>query len=368
MDAKSKTRAKNATEGAAKGAPTGAGADNLANRLNSLLDAVLTADSVPKFVAALNETLAAEKLTLVGKQTSPNGEIVERELDDWALTNIAIEDPDTLTEKGGEDGGVRVGSCSDGTEILLRRIDGRGGDLSDKIAAGTVVRMLKLHRTLVGSQIRSQATSIVLDAVPLGIILVNSQGRVLQTNRSAQQILALADGLSADNSGALRAAAPRDTDRLREVIVEVAGAPPGGASQPVGVLKLDRPTLQGSWLIAVIPIHARRRADTVSEIAAIFVTETAGADPTGIPPQSIERLFTLTPAEAKLLVALVDGMGLDEIAAHFEVSKNTLRNQLNQIFRKTGASKQSELVRMVLASPAAMLHRTQFKSPEADTD
>jgi len=368
MDAKSKTRAKPATGDEPKPSTSGQAADGLAVRLNSLLDAVLTAESVTKFVAALNETLAADGLTLIRRQTSPEGKVVECALDEWAPANISVVEPDSVAEAVGDDGGIRIGGCSDGTDVILRPVEGHRGDLSGKVTAGLVIRALKLHRTLIGSQIRSQATSIVLDAVPLGIILVNSGGRVLQTNRSAQQILLLADGLSADNTGVLLAAAPRDTERLREAIQEVAGAAPGGAAQPVGVLKLDRPTQHGSWLVAVIPVHARRRADTVSEIAAIFVTETTGGDPTGIPPQSIERLFTLTPAEARLLVALVDGLGLDEIAEHFAVSKNTLRNQLNQIFRKTGASKQSELVRMVLSSPAAMLHRTQFRPPDVDAE
>ena len=364
MDTKSKPRSKQT----AKPAASGAAADGLASRLNTLLDAVLTAESVPKFVAAMNQTLAADDLTLIRRQTSSDGETVDCALDDWPPTSIAVVDPDTIGEAMDGDGGIRVGSCSDGTQVILRPVARKARELSIQTAAGMVVRTLKLHRTLIGSQIRGQATSIVLDAVPLGIILVNSGGRVLQTNRSAQQILAIADGLSADANGVLLAAAPKDTERLREAIQEVAAASPGGAAQPVGVLKLDRPTLASSWLVAVIPIHARRRADTVSEIAAIFVTETTGGEPTGIPPQSIERLFALTPAEARLLIALVDGLGLDEIAERYDVSKNTLRNQLNQIFRKTGANKQSELVRMVLSSPAAMLNRTRFRPPNKDSD
>lgn len=368
MDAKSRTRAAPTAGDDTKPAKASNTADTLIGRLNAVLDAVVTADSVPKFVAALSEALAAENLVLIRRQKTSDGEVIERALDAWPPTSVAAVDAEKIRGAVDDETGLRVGICSDGTEVFLRAVGGRKSGLSGDVAAEMVVRALKLHRTLIGSQIRSQATSIVLDAVPIGIILVNSAARVLQTNRSAQQILSLADGLSTDNHGALLAAAPKDTDRLREAIQQVAGADPAGGAQPVGVLRLDRPTLAGGWLIAVIPVHARRRADTVSEIAAIFVTETTGEEPTGIPPQSIERLFGLTPAEARLLIALVDGMGLDEIAERYAVSKNTLRNQLNQVFRKTGASKQSELVRMVLSSPAALLHRARFASPESDAD
>lgn len=364
MDAKSKTRAKAKPKSAPSAVDAESAADALSDRLTGLLDSVLTAESVPNFLATLNDTLGAENLALVARQMTADGKTVERSFQEWTPTSITVVEPDELKTQSGAEGGVRIGRTADGTEIVLQEVAPRSGGLSRDAAAGLVVRVLKLHRTLIGSQIRSQATSIVLDAVPHGVVLVNGAARVLLTNRAAQQILSLDDGLSVDANGILRTAAPRDTDRLREVVSEVAGATPGAGAQPVGVLKLDRPTLLGSWLMAVIPIHARRRSDTVSEIAAIFVTETSTGEPTGIPPQSIERLFALTPAEARLLVALVDGAGLDEIAQMYDVSKNTLRNQLNQIFRKTGASKQSELVRMVLASPAAMLHRPKFRSPD----
>ncbi len=368
MDTQSKTRAKSKPGAAAKPQGMANAVESLSHNLNKILDSILTAESVPKFLTALNETLKDENLVLVSRHISADGQTTEKTLDDWMPGNVSVDDLDDQTGRSGAAGGVRIGHAGDGTEIILRQIAADQSGVPENVAAGLVVRVLKLHRTLIGSQIRSQATSIVLDAVPHGVILVNSAGRVLLSNRAAQLILSLADGLSVDNHGILRAAAPRDTDRLREVIGEVAGAAPGAAVQPVGVLKLDRPTLLGGWLMAVIPIHARRRADTVSEIAAIFVTETTTGEPTGIPPKSIERLFTLTPAEARLLVALVDGKGLDEIAAEYDVSKNTLRNQLNQIFRKTGASKQSELVRMVLASPAALLHRPKFGSRDTSTD
>ncbi len=123
-------------------------------------------------------------------------------------------------------------------------------------------------------------------------------------------------------------------------------------------------------LLALAKSHlnrpARCRADTVSEIAALFVTETTRGEPSRIPAEALARLFALTPAEARLLVALVDGYSLDEIAEQFAVSKNTLRNQLNQVFRKTDTNKQSELVRMVLSSPAPVISRPRYPKGEGE--
>jgi DNA-binding CsgD family transcriptional regulator len=324
-----------------------------------MLDAVQAADSVPRFVESLNEILEEDGLVLVIRVLGDDGMVREQALQVLASGALTIlRDPVEVIVEGRESA-MKIASVVGGGELVLRCKRGRKGIVSQPMA-DLVVKVMRLHRSMVGAEIRGRATAMVLDAVPLGVVLVNSSSRVLLTNRAADEILALADGLTRDAESELRASTPGESDRLRQIIHDVAGVSTGEMDRPVGVLRLDRPGTSSSWLLAVIPVRARRRSDTVSEIAAIFITGTTEAEPSGIPAQSLERLFSLTPAEARLLIALVDGLGLDEIAEQFEVSKNTLRNQLNQVFRKTGTNKQSELVRMVLSSPAAMLNQRRY--------
>ena len=345
----------------------GTQAEKAVVRLARMLDAVQAAESVPRFVASVNENLEDEGMVLVVRDLDNDGVVRERTLE--SLANGAIAIPDEPAEVVIEDRvtASRVGSVPGGGELILRAKKGKGSKAVAAMAT-VVVKILRLHRSMVGAEIRSQATALVLDAVPLGVILVNASGRVLLTNRAAEEILSLADGLVRDPEAGLRTAVPSESERLRDVIRDVSRVATGAMERPVGVMRLDRPKSDSSWLLAVIPVRARRRSDTVSEIAALFVTETTGSEPTGIPSQSLERLFSLTPAEARLLIALVDGLGLDEIAELFEVSKNTLRNLLNQVFRKTGANKQSELVRMVLSSPAAMLNQRRFRARDDESE
>ena len=60
------------------------------------------------------------------------------------------------------------------------------------------------------------------------------------------------------------------------------------------------------------------------------------------------ELFRLTPAEARLAGLLAEGYVLKEAADHLGVTIATVRSQRKQGFQKTGASRQSELVRLVL--------------------
>ena len=70
-----------------------------------------------------------------------------------------------------------------------------------------------------------------------------------------------------------------------------------------------------------------------------------------IEPENLERLYDLTPAQARLLVALVDGRRLADYAEEAGVSINTVKSHMKQIFEKTGENRQTDLVRRVLADP-----------------
>ena len=62
----------------------------------------------------------------------------------------------------------------------------------------------------------------------------------------------------------------------------------------------------------------------------------------------LRHLYDLTRAEADLTWLLADGLSLEEAAEKRGVTLNTARSQLKRVFTKTGARRQSELVRIVL--------------------
>jgi DNA-binding CsgD family transcriptional regulator len=60
--------------------------------------------------------------------------------------------------------------------------------------------------------------------------------------------------------------------------------------------------------------------------------------------------FGLTPAEARLTLHLVAGETLRSAAAQFNISYQTARTHLKNIFNKTGACRQAELVTVILTA------------------
>lgn len=65
----------------------------------------------------------------------------------------------------------------------------------------------------------------------------------------------------------------------------------------------------------------------------------------------LQNLFDLTASEAKLAARLCSGNGaMPEIAQEFGVSVNTVRTQLQSVYEKTGANRQVDLARLLLAT------------------
>lgn len=71
--------------------------------------------------------------------------------------------------------------------------------------------------------------------------------------------------------------------------------------------------------------------------------------PCKLPLQYLERAYAITPAEAELIYALVNGATLHEAAEQRAVTKETARWQLKNIMQKTETHSQTELSRLMLA-------------------
>jgi DNA-binding CsgD family transcriptional regulator len=58
----------------------------------------------------------------------------------------------------------------------------------------------------------------------------------------------------------------------------------------------------------------------------------------------LRTAFLMTPAEARLAMALMEGTSLEAYARHRGIVINTARNQLQSLFEKTGTHRQGELI------------------------
>jgi len=103
----------------------------------------------------------------------------------------------------------------------------------------------------------------------------------------------------------------------------------------------DRPAA----IIHVTPVK-RGAHDVFSRASCLVVVTPVGGShaPSGA---MLHGLFDITPAEARVIQGLVNGLTVNQIAAESGLSIATLRTQLRSVFAKTGTTRQAELLQMV---------------------
>jgi DNA-binding CsgD family transcriptional regulator/PAS domain-containing protein len=182
------------------------------------------------------------------------------------------------------------------------------------------------------------------DRLRCGLIICDGEARVQWLNRSAEQLLALNQPLQ------LRGGVLHSTGAGRDPLVQhIAGAAQAAQAQGVHYLRLG----QGQDALHVAVQAMTSPSPSATAAASVLLVVTAANTCGNVPTEALTRLFGLTPAEARLVGAMVTGSTVEQFAQHRGVSVGTVRGQLKQVLAKTGVGRQADLVRLVLSSAAA---------------
>lgn len=209
-----------------------------------------------------------------------------------------------------------------------------------------VREVLKLSVENAQREQERESMRLLIDQMRLGVLFCNPSGWIITANALGQRWMRDAALAMPERCG------PGHRARL------VAGAR--------GLLSSDRPgemrwtTLEGDWLIRAMPLM-QNGFDTIPQPLGRPSHVIVGCDadsrvsPT---PGELLSLFGVTRVEAELLAHLCMGEDLRAFAQSRGVSIHTARTQLKQVMAKTRTHRQSDLVRLVMNSPAGL-----FSSP-----
>lgn len=101
------------------------------------------------------------------------------------------------------------------------------------------------------------------------------------------------------------------------------------------------------WEARVREIAAWLPDETRREMASVFDRMAPGGQAPDISGFAAEH--GLTPAETRLVESIAGGASVAEHAERQGISTNTARVHMQRVLEKTGARRQAELVRMILA-------------------
>ena len=118
-----------------------------------------------------------------------------------------------------------------------------------------------------------------------------------------------------------------------------------------GLLRLLAPHVSRAWHLGMTSRSTLQPGLTASAAPQCACQKSAPASDLDALPDAIRLRaeFGLTRAEARLALCLARGWSLATAAEAFDVKVTTIRSQLQQVFSKTGTSRQAECVAMLLS-------------------
>ena len=181
--------------------------------------------------------------------------------------------------------------------------------------------------------------------LPYGTVWVNAEGRIVAANQQASAMLALADGLLV-RQDKLRAVDAQDMEKLSRA-VRMATVPGQRQGQWFGIRRRKQSV---PLLVSVIPATIPQALNPLSGGPfALLILQDPGHQTLPRATQ-LQIIFRLTPAETRLVEALLDNETIESYALKADVSRNTVRTHLASLFAKTGTRRQAELLRTLLTS------------------
>jgi DNA-binding CsgD family transcriptional regulator len=211
-------------------------------------------------------------------------------------------------------------------------------------------RAMKVRRKFTELEGRHRASLGALNQLPTGVILMDDNGRILEMNRAAEQILAQNDGLVAEKEG-LAGSTANATKEIRSKVTAAALTARGTGISAGGLIRVERPSGKRPFSLVVMPVSRLAFSPDGREPAAmVFVTDPETKSQTA--PEALAHAFHLTPAESRLAELLMHGETLVCAAERLGVSHNTARTHLQKIYQKTNTSHQGELIRVLISLPS----------------
>ena len=188
----------------------------------------------------------------------------------------------------------------------------------------------------------------ILDNMSVGALVADQTGQVRFANAAAEEILAENDGLSRRDNR-LQAARSFETNNLLAALRDVAVTGRTDKREGGGAMLIARPSGKLPYAVVVMPLTATVGGEVKATRALVFMSDLAHRNNELAP--RLSQLFGLSKAEARVAAGIAEGRRLTEIAQEFDVRMPTVRTQLRAVLKKVGASRQADLVRIVLALP-----------------
>lgn len=209
-----------------------------------------------------------------------------------------------------------------------------------------ILKQLEIATRIMGMRKRldeaEQLSASLLEVMPFPVVLCDVGRHVLGMNDRARALIGAGVALSVSPDGLLHTADPVAEEAfvealrglqksLRQRVATLAVSQVGGTREFMSVMRLN----SGNGIRQIEGGHNGPRFAVIYENLDI---------PMELDQEVLWRVFGMNAKESALAQALLAGQSIADVAMQRKLSKETLRNQLAAVMRKTDTSRQQDLV------------------------
>lgn len=213
---------------------------------------------------------------------------------------------------------------------------------------------LKHFGQLVDLIYQGATSMVVIDHLPEGLVLLDAQGDVVFCNKQAKEILEQDDGIALrqlNSRKTLPELVTRDMASqmaLESAISAIITLNVHIINQFPKALTIQRVSGRAPYHLRFISFtqsgHGWRNAQMMSGM--VLITQSRAE--ISLCPQAMKTMYGISPAEARLAQLLVNGDTVKEAARKLNISANTVKTQLKEIYLKTNTNSRAKLSRILL--------------------
>ena len=202
------------------------------------------------------------------------------------------------------------------------------------------------------------------DLVGVGLAILDSSGRIVDSNSAVDEILARRDGLEVTPGRTLRARSHRGASAQGLFEQLQAARHETGIDKAMAILAVPRPSGKRPWTLLA-------RFSDVPQMGTRSATLVFVVDPelslNGMEGH-LRSAYGLTGTETELAILLMQGNPLIECCRRMEIQRSTAASHLSQLFRKTKARTQGQLVSLLFRRFGVVGYLPVSRKPRAAGD
>ena len=222
------------------------------------------------------------------------------------------------------------------------------GDDAEKEAFARLVPHVARARAIQARLRLLDTSTAALDALDIGVVIVNDRAELIHCNAAADEVLRRGDAFSCQD-GVLRAESIYADAQLQQTIRQ--GASPDESADCPPPISIPRTASPHPY--SVLSARFRNRMPAFGDIESPYAVLLI-VDPEERHAASVElliALYGLTQREAMLASRLSTGRTMEKAADDLGMTYQTARSHLRRIFDKTTTSRQAELVMLLARLP-----------------